>query len=80
MAARLPGAPSLAARGMLGQAGAWGALNHERLWGRAGGQAVPRGRKGWSCLRSPSPCTPPDPQNLSPPCHTFIFTPTLTTV
>lgn len=42
MAARLPGAPSLAARGMLGQAGArGGALKHECLWGQAGGRAVP---------------------------------------
>lgn len=48
MVARLPGAPSFAARGMLGQAGTRWALNHGRLWGRADS---PPERKGWSRLR-----------------------------
>lgn len=56
MAARLPGAPSLAAQGMLGQAGAWGALNHERLWGRASGQSP----------REEGVVTPPVPFSMHP--------------
>lgn len=76
MVARLPEAPSLAAQGMLGQTEARWALNHGHLRGRAGS---PPGRKGWSCLRPPSPCTPPHPQNPPPPCYSFIFLPAMTT-
>lgn len=36
-----PGHPAWPRGGCWGQVGAWGALNHECLWGRAGGQAVP---------------------------------------
>lgn len=45
MVARLLGAPSFPAQGMLGQARAWWAMKHGCLWGR---QAVPpqRGRGG----------------------------------
>jgi hypothetical protein len=39
MVARLPGAPSFTAQGMLGQAGAWWAVKHGCLWRR---QAVPQ--------------------------------------
>ena len=70
MVARLPGTPSFAAQGMLGQAGTWWALNHGRLWGRTGS---PPGEEGVVMPQALSPCTPPEPQNSPPPRYRVLF-------
>lgn len=69
MVVRLSGAPSFA-QGMLGQAGAWRALNHGCLRGR---QAVPPERKGVVTPQAPFSRNPPDSQHLPPPCHAVLF-------
>lgn len=78
MVARLPGAPSFAARGMLGQAGTWWALNHGRLWGRTGSPPR-RGRGGHAS--GPFSMHPSRATKLASsllPC--FIFITALTTM
>lgn len=67
--ARLRGAAS-PLPGMLGQAGTRWALNHGRLWGRAGSPPQ-RGRGGHAS--GPVSMHPPEPQNRLLPATLFYF-------